>query len=309
MKVIKMKKIYITLATIFFLTITLTISGVAWFNISNISLIDDIALKAGSGDLLELSLDGQTFNKTLDEKVIKEKLKKLKFKDITTQDGFNFFKNPYQTETQRATPNIDYISIEVWFRVTAQAEDQKDKHVFLANGKNHAYEIENKTGTFITSKGKRWESDIDFKYSDHDVVRKNEINTYYAKDAMRIGVNHKDENKFIYDVSNNENRGYGKAFGAYDYYNQKNNETLRLPTEKPQNQIYELSAWDKEEAGVVNHNQSYIMTLEKQDAYYIGQATINIWLEGWDPDAFDAILNDHVMIQLEFITARKATNS
>lgn len=300
-----MKKIYLSIITLFFLAITLSVSGLAWFNISNISLIEGISLKAGAGDLLELSLDGINFSKNLDDAIIKEKLKKLKFKDITTQDGINFYKDPYLKETQKAEANIDFISLEVWFRVIPEINDEVEKHIFLANGKDVSYQEETNNGTYITSKGKSWKSDIDFNYSSTQIIKKGETKTYYAKDAMRIGINLDHKNQFIYDVSGNQERDYGKPFGAYDYYNKKNDEKLTLPNDVPENQIYELSSWDKEEAGLINHNNSYIMTLNHQGAYHIGKTTINIWLEGWDPDCLDAILNDHVMIQIEFITARK----
>ena len=54
----------------------------------------------------------------------------------------------------------------------------------------------------------------------------------------------------------------------------------------------------------MNNDNSQIVVLERIGDYYLGNATLNIWIEGWDADAFDAILGDQILIQLEFITAK-----
>jgi hypothetical protein len=40
---------------------------------------------------------------------------------------------------------------------------------------------------------------------------------------------------------------------------------------------------------------------------YRAKVRINIWIEGWDADAFDSVENDRVLIQLQFKVANYAT--
>jgi hypothetical protein len=45
-----------------------------------------------------------------------------------------------------------------------------------------------------------------------------------------------------------------------------------------------------------------LLTLEynEADEYYRGEFTVNIWLEGWDGDCFDSIIDDILTIGLQF---------
>jgi hypothetical protein len=47
---------------------------------------------------------------------------------------------------------------------------------------------------------------------------------------------------------------------------------------------------------------------DKNQTYYVGKVTMNIWLEGWDADCFDAILDDVIRIQLKFRAGKSITN-
>ncbi|CCV64115.1 conserved hypothetical protein [Alteracholeplasma palmae J233] len=301
-----MRKIYFSFIAVLAVCLTLTVSAFAWLNISNITLVEGIYLKAGSGDLLELSLDGITYNKTLDQNRIKNSLKNLKIKPISTNDGKTFYTNPYQKNDAQARKNIDYMSFEIWFRITPEeniSDESVYKDIYLVNHQQVTYEQkENAKGTFITSKGKQFKSDIDFKLSEETEIKKTKVNTYYAKDAMRIGVVSNDETKFILDPSGVEKNNY--AYGALDYYNKKM-QTHLIPPVNHIETITELSVLSKNKANTIEDNKSHITTLEKKDNSYIGRATINIWLEGWDPYALDAIIKDNVYIQLEFIAVIK----
>ena len=54
-------------------------------------------------------------------------------------------------------------------------------------------------------------------------------------------------------------------------------------------------------------NDSLITVLQETDevnekgrSIYRGKIRINIWIEGWDADAFDSVENDRLKIQLQF---------
>lgn len=40
----------------------------------------------------------------------------------------------------------------------------------------------------------------------------------------------------------------------------------------------------------------------KEDVYFTGVVTIRIWIEGWDPDCFDSILLQQLMVDLQFVS-------
>ncbi|VEU80624.1 hypothetical protein [Haploplasma axanthum] len=299
-----MKKIRILTLTLIITLFTFSVGAVAWLQISNINIVEGINLNAGSGDLLDISLDGINYAKRLDETLIKEKLRRLRFSDVTTTDGINFFQGP-NNETRIARPNIDYLTFDIWFRVTLEDNTNENEvfdKIFLTNRKEVKYdETNNVKGTYVTSEGKSWKADLEFN-DGNKIIKKGETNNYYAKDAIRIGFA-SDENQFIYDISENEERGFGMEFGAFDYYNQKNPlNKLKVPEKKPET-IYELSK-ESGAVGFMNNDNSLIVSLKKEDKHYYGKAKLNIWLEGWDPDSIEAILNDHILIQLEFIAAK-----
>ena len=304
-----MKKLKFILVTLLFVTLTFVTSVYAWLQISNINTIDNIYLDVRLGDELEISLDGINFTKSIDHEDFKEVIKDLIFKDVTTLDNELFTLGP-NLYNKRAKENIDYLSVDLYFKITPEEyiEDERVfKEIYLVNNKHISYEEaveENVSGTYITSKGKRWVSDYDFNNGNQE-VKKGESGMYYAKDAMRIGFNSNEYN-FIFDTSEDETRGYGKSYGAFDYFNLKNEMKLNLPKEQPDT-LYSLSK-EIGHTGIMDSNNSLITKLVKQEDYYIGKTTLNIWLEGWDADAFDAIRQDHLLISLEFQAARHLKN-
>lgn len=301
-----MTKLKWLLITILLTAITLFTSVYAWLQVSNINILEDISIEVGVGDYLEISLDGVNYGKTIDKSTIGSSLKNFAFTDVTTTDNLNFYKGQ-NYRSKLAIKNVDYISLDLWFRVLPEqgvAEENIFNEIYLTNKIEVSYqEAKNSeiSGTYVASEGKNWMADYTFD-NGSSIVRKGTIDKYYAKEAMRIGFI-SNTNSFIYDVSENEARGYGKPFGAFDYYNLKNRSNkLKEPTVIPPT-IYELSH-EYPNTGIMNNDNSQIVVLERIGDYYLGNATLNIWIEGWDADAFDAILGDQILIQLEFITAK-----
>jgi hypothetical protein len=155
-----------------------------------------------------------------------------------------------------------------------------------------------------------------------DVVYRGHKDTYYAKDAIRIGFEElidqpydqrqvEELNHFIFDPSNNPLRGYGMSYGAYNYFVNMTNKSITLPEEKP-NTVYELSKALEDNPYVANNQNSLISNLQSTGLYdqdgnevYQSKVRVNIWIEGWDADAFDAILKDYIKIQLQFKSMSK----
>ena len=140
----------------------------------------------------------------------------------------------------------------------------------------------------------------------------NETHTYYAQDAMRIGIkelnvdlaplktedNRTDLKKFIYDPSEDEDRGFGEIYGQYDILKQRVDSSILPPTNKP-NTIYQLSSMQYNYYAV-NNNSHCGDFQQGSDGYLYAKINVTIWCEGWDADCLDGILRDNVLMQLYF---------
>lgn len=297
-----MRKLYISVLGLFITISLFSTIAYAWINLATINVIENINLSASSNSGLEISLDGINYYETIPNNVIKSAVNKIIFADVTSNDGINFYKN-YKNIT-KAIANKDYLSLEFHFRtVSRYSEVHLSDNVLIVDDYNNPPT----TGTYITSKGVLWEANTSFQYSEDRYIEEGEVDTFYAKDAMRVAFVNKniDPNTAkIFDLSGNEARGFGKPYGAIDYLNKFNNENNIAPN-APKT-IYQLSTFSDEAPTALTYD-SRIITLERSSevnsnnqAYYKGRVIMNIWLEGWDADAFDAIHRDQLKMQFTF---------
>jgi hypothetical protein len=313
-----MKKIYISFLTLILLTVIFGTVTYAWITIATVNNIEGMYLTASTGDELQISTDGYHFSTSLGEEELLDIFEDQSLKDVTTVDGIHFYRGGLNPISE-ATPNKDFLSFELWFRTTT-----KERYVYLVNDVSDlmSYDI-TMQGTYFISKGVEWTSNVDFLYDDEDIVRTGETRTYYAKDSMRIGFqevidgpydqrNEDDLKTIIYDPSGNQNRGYGKAIGAYNYFLTTQMTQITLPQEKPYT-IYELTQIAEDNPYQALDNQSLITELQPTGFYdqdgneiYQSKVIINIWIEGWDADAFNAVLKDYIKIQLQFKNLKMA---
>ncbi len=301
-----MRKTIITFLALILLVFTLGTSTYAWITIARTSQIESITLIATLGDSLEISLDGENYYNELPKEEILKVIKKTRLKDLTSMDGKTF---SHIRPDQDANPNKDYISLEFYLRT----ESSREHYVYLANNISDTVTYESNEfpeGTFVISKGVSYRSKFDFQYDVDDVVRQGELRTYHVSEAVRIAtiseINNEEVVK-IFDLSGNEHRGFGKPYGAYDFYKKSSGVALELPTEVPPT-IYELSKFDPN--GPFSYDEtSKILKLDEVEEingtkYYKGKFTMNIWIEGWDADLFNPVINDRIKIQLQFKAVR-----
>lgn len=309
-----MKKLYIS---VFALCLGFIIFGTvtyAWITISTVNNIEGLYLSASTGDELEISLDGFHFSQTLDTESLEALIASQSLSDVTTLDGLNFYTGGLRP-LDDAYPNKDYLSFELWFRTV---EAQRNVYLIQNVSDQASYDV-SIGGTYVVSRGIEWEANIDFVNGSQisDMVHKGDKNTYYAKDAVRIGFQElidqpydqraeDDLKHFIFDPSHNPLRGYGMSYGAYNYFLNTTHNAIVLPEEKP-NTIYELTKPLEDNPYVANNQNSLITNLQSTGLYnqegkevYQSKVRVNIWIEGWDADAFDAILKDYIKIQLQF---------
>ncbi len=307
-----MRKIYISILFIAIFTIVFGTVTYAWITIATVNNIQGLSLSASTGNELEISTDGFNFSSTLDSTTLEELFKDHSLKDVTTLDGINFYSGGLKSGGL-AVANKDYVSFELWFRTT-----RKERNIYLINNVSNitSYDV-SMEGTYVVSKGISWKSNTDFQYDVEDYISKGESRTYYAKDSIRIGFQEVIEEPYdqredsnlkhlIFDPSMNQSRGYGKAYGAYSHFINYTGVNITLPYEFPKT-IYDLTKPMEDNPYQASNNESLISELQPTGTYddegieiYQSKVIVSIWIEGWDADAFDAILRDYLKIQLQF---------
>jgi len=313
-----MKKLYISLLAFILGMIIFGTVTYAWITIATVNNIEGMYLSASTGDELQISTNGYEFSSILDEQAMLAIFENQSLTDVTTINGIDFYKGGLNP-TGPARVNRDYLSFELWFRTTTN-----EHYVYLVNDVSDmmSYDI-TMEGTYVISKGIEWKSNADFIYDEDDIVHAGETRTYYAKDSIRLGFkevldapyDRRDEQTlrtFIYDPSKNPERGYGSPYGAYSYFISTQIEDIILPTELPKTS-YELTQIAEDNPYQALDNQSLITELQPTGFFdqdgkeiYQSKVIVNIWIEGWDADAFNAVLRDYLKIQLQFKNLKQA---
>lgn len=296
------------------LTLTFTTATFAWVSMAETNRVDGIQITMKQGSNLEFSLDGVNYSSQLNAELLAEQIKNLAFLDLSSMDGENFISKPNGIN-DFVFPNQTYFSLELFVRTSTRYHD-----IYLVNNVSNDYSFNNPPvrGTYILSEGVTFRSSVAFQYDIDDYRFENIPYTYYAKDAMRISVVEKktdnpndfrtdsELSRIIFDPTENENRGYGKPYGSVDYFNKVRYEWLNIPTVVPRT-LYKLTTFSSPNSYLPDNTDSRVARLiitdnvdDRNRPYYQGKILVNVWLEGWDADAFDAIFRDTVKVQLEF---------
>lgn len=312
----KTKKLLLFLVTFVLTVVTLTTSTAAWITLPARNRVDNIQFSVIKDSRLQISFDGINYYDEINEEIVRMYLPSIGAPDLTTMDGKTFtsiYENSLAPE----------FSFELYFR----AERSAANCIYLVDNVSNNYSYDEIgssiiNGTYAISQGVRWTPGADFDNGYGDVVKKNETRIYYGDDAIRISFieqnasnqylqivdNRTEYSSFIWDPSEDETRGFGMPFGAYDYVKKLRRPDLELPSEVP-NTIYHLSLFDKESKKVNNAN-SLVATmqqgLENNFPYKYAKVRVNIWFEGWDPDCIDGVTRDIVKLQFKFICADPA---
>lgn len=304
-----MRKVIMSVLSLMLLLVTFSSVTFAWISLPRTNIIEDISFNAKTNDGLELSLNGSDYFKEVDKESLKDIIRNASLTDITSNDGINF--NTGYSKNKNVIKNRDYISFDVYFRTNTN-----QKNVYLANNLRRELVLYDELdrfndNTYIISKGVEFMTPKTFLYGpkEDDIRLKGQTHTYFASDAIRISsvetsptskVIKEDPIVKIYDLSEDETRGFGKEYGALDYF-LKEYSNVEIP--KAPNTVYGLTEFNNNNIPTnTDKLDSLITVLEYVDdsGYAKGKVTFNIWIEGWDADAFDAILGDHIKIQLAF---------
>lgn len=322
MKLFRRMLLIFLIATL--MVITLGVIAFAWVSLSTINNIDGIGLTASAGDDLQISVDGINFYNSLPSTAITDIFGDINLYDVTTTDNV-YFERGGLNRGVPAVENLHYLSFDLWIQTS-----RPERSVYLYNNVSNSVNYYNPTpGTFVVSRGVYWMANVTFNNGPdpEDIVTRGSINQYYSAHAIRIGIrelvddlNPNDQRNpellanLIFDPQEDPSRGFGQPYGAFSHFFQRARIFMALPTVFPNTQ-YKLTQLDPNNPYQALDNNSLITTLQPTDmiddrgrVIHQGKVRVNIWVEGWDADAFDAIENDPVKIQLQFKLANRFEN-
>lgn len=317
------KRLYLSLISLVLVFMIFGTVTYAWISMASVNSVDGMSLTATSGNELLISLDGINYSRDLPSTALEQLLRDVALTDVTSVDGIHFIRGGLN-EGELVVANSHYVSFELWLQT-----DRPEHNIYLVENVNKLVLFDTTTsGTYVVSRGVTWKSDFNFINGPllSDMVEKNQENIYFASEAIRISFQEiidsdnlldtrgpEELKVFLYDPSENEERGYGVSFGAFSYFLISSQVPIEVPTQM-QNVKYRLSTFDPDNPYRALDDESLIATLQASDStssngktLYRGKIIISIWIEGWDADAFNSILNDRIKIQLKFKAAKSSS--
>jgi len=267
-----------------FALVALGTTTFAWFTLSDTATVSQFNAQVTAGDGIEISLDGNTYYTTIPDDVIQTAINKLNvtLEDITSPNGIDMYRLGELTAiTYNAAPGEGetnpYIEFDLWVRSPSNA-------------------TVNLHAVTFASTGVEWTPDATFTNAKEVPVTANdEPSTYYAHDALRLSIAEKleeeeEEVKVVYEHPETEtNTVLGTSRspnGMVDYYLKKNGENLITSySEVTLPGSTDLSA------------AAELLDLVENTPKII---TVRIWIEGWDPDCFNSILDDEITAIIVF---------
>jgi hypothetical protein len=274
-----------------FALVALGTTTFAWFTLTNEAKISQFNAQITAGEGIEISLDDKTYYTTIPASEIQDKITELKvsLKDVTSTDGksFKYFRAEssivYNNETIKP-----YIEFDLYVRSPeANAKIALNYYTFSSfDG-----------GT----SGTTWTADAKFisSFSEEEnviYVNAGEPGTYYAHAALRMSLTPvtggSEGDAQVYQAPEEEN--VNKVIetepieqGMVSYYKAKNGEdSIDISGVEIANALVEPS----------KNPILQLSTTAQPDGYYYGTVVVRIWIEGWDPDCFNAILNSKINV-------------
>ena len=303
------RKLTVAILSVALAFVALGATTFAWFTLTNTVEVGQFEGQVTVGTGFEVSIDdginGYTdvanYYTYLPETIIESTLIQLeksyndgyRLTDMTSGNGTSF------TNLKGVSMTSGYIEFDLKFRST-----QSGAKIYLGNN------------TKIGRVGILWTPDKDFTGT-HGDVTSGVSSTYYAADAVRVSIIEKgnaEAKAVVYESPTVEggNTALGKIAiqnGAIDYYQEKTGISLLGSTEDYPTQN---TLSDSVTEGVLANEFDFtgkdgylIISLSSEaaeDGFYYGTVTVRVWIEGWDPDCFNAILKDNFSVELHFVT-------
>jgi hypothetical protein len=314
-----------------FALVALGTTTFAWFTLTNEATISPFNAEITAGEGIEISLDGITYYTTIPTEVITAKIaeQNVKLKDLTSEDGINLTKLDgtsvtWTTPTKEndvftSDPN-QFIQFDLWVRSTTPT------NVFIDTIDLSATSIDWLADTtFTNAKGITV-----YPYADSAAAVAAGVTDipegslfgqqpYDASNALRMSfaLDGATTANFVYEkpesASNTVLNQTAISNGMVDYYYKKTGINLLKTYDNDGNitgdytpviiQSKDLlkDAVDADNQPIKVANPFNLTSLTvKTGNYYVQKMAIRLWVEGWDPDTFNAILNAEIFARIVF---------
>ncbi|MCK9470975.1 MAG: hypothetical protein WC006_05000 [Bacilli bacterium] len=282
------RKLLISVFTLAFALVTLGATTFAWFTLSGTVGVDEFELSTATGFGIEISADGINWGNSVTAAELGVNLA-TKMDAVTSTDGVSF------KDLNKESMTSGFITFNLHFRSTTE-----DLKVYLGS----------ETETFSTPKS--WTPDTTFTYRGVSQNPETPIDIF-AADSLRISFQEHTSDEFndeeglvtIWELDpsddDDKNVRLDNAFvtndGLFMYWEAKG-----LPLSIAGHSLPTV-VYDNDDLGADTDNPNLLTlseTIDGADNYYFGYLTVRIWLEGWDPDNFDAIFNSKFSVNLFF---------
>lgn len=305
-------KLLFAIISVAFALVALGTTTFAWFTLSDTATVSTFDAQITAGEGIEISLDGTNYYTTIPATVIQGKIDQLnvELKDVTSNDGKQFFYLNSDTAinyTSLGAEKKPYIEFDLFFRSPSATGVILNDYEFTSK---HVVQVEDpeNPGEMVDQEveGILWTADVTFTNSFSEVVTAGTPATYYAHAALRMSltpVSNEDleGTAVVYQAPDDSEEEEGKTNkalysetgdtvspienGMVDYYNKKNSDNpLDITGVTLANALTEAS-------------ESNLITLAANTPQKV---RVRIWIEGWDPDTFNAILNAKINVKMVF---------
>jgi len=317
------RKLLLSIVTVALALVTLGATTFAWFTLSTRAEVEEFKVDVTSGAGIEISVDGMNYSNYITANDIYAAINRAGsstvLDHVTSPDGIEFktigFNEKDGTVHFDEDATSGWTEFKLWFRSPENGVE--------------VYMLKNTT---VTSTGIDWVADADFNLTKDSTTKVGDTYTLYGANAVRISTT---ENDVTYTSGSGFSYTPGKEakvfelgykdkgdqklgqdiqteYGSVAYYNTKNpknpittthTQNAKLPTVYGYDNLPELK--DLNTSAINNETHVPVDTLSAASkisgtTLYYGQITVRIWLEGWDPDMFNAIMADKIQIHLFF---------
>lgn len=323
------KRIIMSILTLVLVVVALGTTTFAWFTLSNVALVNNIEANVIAGEGLEvaIAIDGENvtgfksnlgasdWTLVMNHIALKES-KAFEFNAVSTANGNDFTKvaitNGNASIGQDAEANVDYLAIEILFRSqTAGSVDIT------------GITIDNTVG------GQTFEPEQEYEQTPAGAPSKMNISTRAANAARVLIKNAEGTNLGNYQLSegnpaynvgttvitgnaaNNEPVSYGQwsylvNMGEVLYnkpvYDVDGTTILSHDPIDPATDFANITVYSATQlSAFATIASASTLTQDPIDtAFFTGQISVLIWLEGWDADAYDSIFQSLLSVSLAF---------
>lgn len=292
------RKLTIAVIALVFAVVSLSTSTYAWFTMSNTAQINAFEAQVKAGEGIEIAVTStnsnagaQWYTGNVPADVVKAAFEANKFSQfdaLTTLDMGKNFVNKDGIAYDQDAQSVGYISFYVHVK-TAKAGTVKLTQIKLGSAGKGA------------DANNQWESDAVYKLpagangaNEGAAVAVGDTVTYKVEDATRISIV-KNDNSTIFekaeDINNNNFAGVKSAYGAFSYYNSKNQNAMIERTDGVNYSDYTDESQKVNNTALDNDTDNitdFVLGTTTDNAPII-TFKVNIWLEGWDTECLNAI--------------------